>query len=87
VRLAIMAAAAGILYVCRRGRSRAIFLMTWGGLRGGLSIALALSIPASLGGSWILGATYVVVVFSILIQGGSLHILMTRGTRRTAAHV
>jgi CPA1 family monovalent cation:H+ antiporter len=87
VRLAMIAASVGILYVCRQGRERAIFLMTWGGLRGGLSIALALSIPASLGGSWIIGATYIVVVFSILVQGGSLHMIMTRRTRRTVAHV
>ena len=87
VRLAIIAASAGILFVCGQRRERAIFLMTWGGLRGGLSIALAVSIPATLGGSWILGATYLVVVFSILVQGGSLHMIMSRRTRRSVAHV
>lgn len=56
--------------------------MTWGGLRGGLSIALALSVPAALGGSWIFGATYIMVVFSILVQGGSLHYFLTRRTQR-----
>jgi CPA1 family monovalent cation:H+ antiporter len=87
VRLGIVAACACVLYVCRTGRSSAIFTMTWGGLRGGLSIALALSIPAALAGTWIVGATYMVVVFSILVQGGSLHLLMTRGKKRAAAHV
>lgn len=87
VRLGIVAACACVLYVCRTGRSSAIFTMTWGGLRGGLSIALALSIPAALKGTWIVGATYMVVVFSILVQGGSLHVLMTRGKKRATAHV
>ena len=77
VRFAVVAACACILYLCRTGRPSAIFTMSWGGLRGGLSIALALSIPAAVGGSWILGATYLVVVFSILVQGGSLHLIMT----------
>jgi CPA1 family monovalent cation:H+ antiporter len=84
VRLALVAICAAIIHLCQKGRSRAVFLMTWGGLRGGLSIALALSVPASMGGSWILGATYLVVVFSILVQGGSLHMIMTRRARHRA---
>jgi len=44
-------------------------VMTWGGLRGGISIALALSLPAGGERGLIVGATYVIVVFSILVQG------------------
>lgn len=44
-------------------------IMTWGGLRGGISVALALSIPPGTEREIILMATYVVVVFSIMVQG------------------
>jgi monovalent cation:H+ antiporter, CPA1 family len=44
-------------------------LLTWGGLRGGISIALALSLPSGAEKDLILSMTYIVVVFSILFQG------------------
>jgi len=44
-------------------------LMTWGGLRGGISVALALSLPPSPEREVILALTYAVVVFSVLVQG------------------
>jgi len=44
-------------------------LLVWGGLRGGLSIALVLSLPNSEAKNILLIATYFCVVFSILIQG------------------
>ena len=48
-------------------------ILTWGGLRGGISVALALSIPPSVDGrAWIIAVTYVVVIFSILVQGLSI---------------
>lgn len=46
-----------------------IALMTWGGLRGGLSIAMALSLPAGDAKNLIVPITYIVVLFSILVQG------------------
>lgn len=46
-----------------------IRIMTWGGLKGGISVALALSLPDSEWKSLILTATYMVVVFSIIVQG------------------
>lgn len=44
-------------------------IMTWGGLRGGISIALALSLPTEMSRSLLLTVTYAVVVFSIIVQG------------------
>ncbi|MEQ1653198.1 MAG: sodium:proton antiporter [Hyphomicrobium sp.] len=46
-----------------------ITLLTWGGLRGGISIALALSLPNGPEKDLILAITYIVVVFSIMVQG------------------
>ncbi len=46
-----------------------IRILTWGGLRGGISVALALSVPLSPERDVLLTMTYVVVVFSILVQG------------------
>ena len=50
-------------------------IITWGGLRGGLSIALALNLPDTLGDgkSLILILTYAVVLFTILVQGLSMN--------------
>jgi CPA1 family monovalent cation:H+ antiporter len=46
--------------------------LIWGGLRGGISIALALSLPDSVARSALLAATYLIVLFSVVIQGGSM---------------
>ena len=47
-------------------------ILTWGGLRGGISVALALSLPPSPQREIVLAMTYVVVIFSILAQGLTL---------------
>jgi CPA1 family monovalent cation:H+ antiporter len=44
-------------------------IMTWGGLRGGIPVALALSLPVGNEREVLLAITYIVVVFSILVQG------------------
>ena len=46
--------------------------LTWGGLRGGISLALALSIPKGIERDVLLTATYIVVIFSIAVQGMTL---------------
>lgn len=58
-------------------------LLVWGGLRGGISIALALSIPEGPERDLILTMTYGVVVFSILVQGTSVGALARRSRGAT----
>lgn len=60
-------------------------VMVWGGLRGGISIALALSLPAGPMKDILVGATYVVVLFSVLVQGGTIGGVVRRLNRDGAA--
>ena len=53
-------------------------VLTWGGLRGGISVALALSLPASAARDLILSLTYGVVLFSILVQGLTIRHVIRR---------
>lgn len=49
--------------------NKTLLILTWGGLRGGISIALALSIPNDLNKDIWVTITYIIVCFSILVQG------------------
>jgi CPA1 family monovalent cation:H+ antiporter len=76
VRVAIVALLLSGIRLLRGEHRSSIVSLSWGGLRGGLSIALALSVPTADGRSWILATTYIVVVFSIVIQGGSMDLFL-----------
>jgi CPA1 family monovalent cation:H+ antiporter len=71
--LAARFASVGMLVAAMRLRrafsTGVITILTWGGLRGGISIALALSIPQVPERQLIIAATYIVVIFSVLVQG------------------
>jgi CPA1 family monovalent cation:H+ antiporter len=54
-------------------------VLTWGGLRGGISVALALSLPAGPERNTLVALTYSVVVFSILAQGLSIGYVTRKG--------
>jgi CPA1 family monovalent cation:H+ antiporter len=58
-----------------------VTIMTWGGLRGGISVALALSLPASPERELVLAMTYMLVVFSILVQGLTIKQVVMRFMR------
>jgi CPA1 family monovalent cation:H+ antiporter len=55
--------------------------LTWAGVRGGISVALALSIPESAAKPAILAATYAVVLFTIIVQGSTLGMVARRTLR------
>jgi CPA1 family monovalent cation:H+ antiporter len=65
-------------------RGRGIAVLTWAGLRGGVSVALALGLPASPHRSLLITACYAVVVFSIVVQGLSMPAFIRRVTHRQA---
>jgi CPA1 family monovalent cation:H+ antiporter len=56
-------------------------VMVWGGLRGGISIALALSLPAEGPKDLLVTTTYVVVLFSVLAQGSTIGRVIRRGEK------
>jgi monovalent cation:H+ antiporter, CPA1 family len=61
-------------------------VLTWGGLRGGISVALALSLPAGDERDTVLALTYCVVAFSILVQGLSIGGVTRRALRADPGH-
>ena len=56
--------------------------LIWGGMRGGISVALALSLPRSIDRDLALTATYLIVLFSVIAQGGSIERVLAAASRR-----
>jgi len=68
-RLLCVAVPVLFLKIWMKFEKNAILILTWGGLRGGLSVAMALSIPEAMHRDEFVLITYVIVVFSIVVQG------------------
>ena len=75
----------GIMRLFRQFTPGAVTILTWGGLRGGISIALALSLPVGEVRDTLVTVTYVVVVFSILVQGLTIGKLIEKMSERSDA--
>lgn len=78
VRILVVTLMLGLIRALQPGHKSSLLTLSWGGLRGGLSIALALSVPPSHSRTWILAATYLVVVFSVVVQGGTLDLFLSK---------
>ncbi len=74
----------GLMRRFRRFSPNVVQILTWGGLRGGISVALALSLPASEIRDTLVVVTYSVVVFSILVQGLTIGRLVRLSAEREA---
>jgi CPA1 family monovalent cation:H+ antiporter len=64
-----------LLFRWKKLSARNVPFLTWAGLRGGISVALALALPDSPAKPAILAATYAVVLFTIIVQGSTLGIV------------
>ena len=87
-RLVSVATPIALLARVRTYPAGTVLMMTWGGVRGGISIALALALPPSPYRDLILLITYTVVIFSILVQGltiGRVVRRLTGAARRSGA--
>ena len=70
-----------LLSIRKRFTKGAVPVLVWGGLRGGISVALAFSLPENEMKPLILAVTYSVVVFSIVVQGLTVKSLVARMVR------
>jgi CPA1 family monovalent cation:H+ antiporter len=58
-----------VLRIKIKFEKNAVTILTWGGLRGGLSVAMALSLPQNMHRNELVLITYIIVIFSIIVQG------------------
>jgi len=84
-RLAAVVVPLTILRPFRKMEKDVMPMLAWGGIKGGISVALALSLPESQWKPVILASTYGVVVFSILVQGLTVGKLAVRLQRAAPA--
>jgi CPA1 family monovalent cation:H+ antiporter len=84
-RLISLAVPTALVHVRRLPRLRGVAVLTWGGLRGGISVALALSLVESPYRGELLAVCYGMVVFTILVQGLSMPMLVRWLYRHQAA--
>lgn len=77
----------GMVRALHKPARGAIAVLTWGGLRGGLAVALALALPEGTVHNQLLAMTYVIVVFSVVVQGLSMSSLLRRLGLSSAAEI
>ena len=77
-----VAAPVTLLGLFREFTPGTVRILTWGGLRGGISVALALSLPVGPQRDIILAVTYAIVIFSIVVQGLTVGPLVNRVVRQ-----
>ncbi len=82
--ISVLLPLAGMRPLLDLGRLAPVTLI-WGGLRGGISVALALGLPEGPARSVALAATYIVVLFAVIVQGGTIERALHRVRRREAA--
>ena len=85
-RLVSVAGPITVLGLRREFTKGAIPVLTWGGLRGGISVALALSLPTSPVKPILLATTYAVVIFSIVVQGLTVERVVRAAVRHSGKH-
>ena len=73
------------IFLLRKINFGNLSILTWAGLRGGISVAMALSLPLSSYHEIIISCCYVIVVFSVIVQGLSLSRLVDSVAGKTGA--
>lgn len=72
-------------FVLRKVRFGTLAILTWAGLRGGISVAMALSLPPSAYRELILSGCYFIVIFSVIVQGLTLGYVIEKAADKNTA--